>query len=479
MPVKYSLNANKNYSPEPLGLEYIKSFLEKKGYSVTIIDNYIENLSLDQMNSKLNNLCLDFLGISFSQYSFEEAKYILNNLRDKPTLVCAGGIFASLAKEELLRRMKKLDCIVLGDGEKTILDLVESIKTNKDWRSVIGISYRKNKKVKNNLPLQIIKNLDALPFPKRVFLKQMSRCVPLAISASRGCEWSQCIFCCTAAINQKFKCPMWRFRSVKNIVEEIESLTKEYKKYTFQFVDDCFLGYGKEGEHRAILFANSIIKRKLEISYSTDLRVDQVNEKIIKKMKRSGLNRVYLGVECSNKESIKRANKGFLKSEILNALKICYRNKISVDIGFIPFSHEANLEEIEENINFLKNFNKYNPGLFINILTPLYGTQLFYNMKKKKLLCGDEFKPILIWENKKVKEVYKYMVYYNQILFALIEKIKIKKWKEDLTLRDINIRYANFLIKEIKEKNLNAKKINGWIRNNLFHYLKKNEMFIP
>ena len=449
------------------------------------MDNYIDNIDLNKLIKNINNYNPHILGISFSQYSLKEVKYILNNIKDNSMLICAGGIFPTLANKELLKDIKRLDCIILGDGEVPFFNIVDLINKNQNWQKTKGICCQNNK-FYINPPSPIIKNLDILPFPDRTLTKKILFKYPIAISGSRGCPWSKCTFCCVNSLNKKLKYPNWRPRSIINIVDELEFLINKFNYNRFNFVDDCFFGYGKKSKKRTLLFINELKKRKLKISYSLDCRIDQVQEDMLRKLKISGLFKIYFGIESFHNDSMKRINKGFNKEDILKALKICYKLGLKVNIGFIPFSYDSSLEEIKENLLFLKKIKGYHIGLFVNILTPLYNTELFKDLKSRYKLNGNKFSPNTLWKHQKASKVYEFMLYYDKIIKEIIDKapyiwdsFKVKKY-----LKKIHINYSMFIINTIQNSELNKETINKWIEKNLYtptiNIIKsqKNENFI-
>ncbi len=259
----------------PLGLGYIASILENKGHKVKIIDIDADVISLKVFLAIAKRY--DIVGLTSTSPTFNQAENLCKLVKENTkAITILGGIHATIVPSECLKN-DFIDFIVRGEGEKTIVDLLDTLKNNKDIKNVKGISFKKNNKIIHNPSRELIKNLDEIPFPARHLFSQQKYTYPdsllspvMPIMSSRGCPHN-CTFCCTKLIFSRSV----RFRSPKNIVDEIEQLIKNYGVKEIHFWDDNFTLNKK----RVFQIKDELKKRniKLKFAFPNGLRVDQVD----------------------------------------------------------------------------------------------------------------------------------------------------------------------------------------------------------
>jgi len=394
----------------PLGLSYIAAFLEKNNHDVKILDALalgINNrekcnewirtgLNDREIKRKIKKYNPDIVGISsmFTAYSSDMhncAKLTKEVNPDIPVIV--GGAHASVNPEMILKD-KNIDIVVKGEGEHTILDLVERLEKGKKIYNTVGTIIRKSKKIFQNPPRPYIKDLDSIPFPARhllpmdIYLKQFEkygeyvmRQPKLGIVTSRGCP-GKCVFCSIHSVwGHK-----WRGRSAKNVVDEIEYLVNKYKIREFSFSDDNF----SLDKNRTIEICDEINKRKLDIKWCTPNGVAlwTLDKEIIKKMRDSGCYRLTFGIESGNYETQKFIGKT-IKLEHAKSL-IQYANRIglwTISTFIIGFPLE-NKKSIEDTIKYAIECDT-DLALFY-ILGPFPGTPVYEIARKENLLKGKQ-----------------------------------------------------------------------------------------
>ena len=121
------------------------------------------------------------------------------------TKTVLGGIHATVAYNEAIKP-ESVDFIVAGEGEETIIELLNAIKGRQDFASVRGLVYKNGANVTVNPPRELIKDLDEIPFPARHLFKNRRYTYPDSLSrrtfpimTSRGCP-GNCTYCNTKNI---------------------------------------------------------------------------------------------------------------------------------------------------------------------------------------------------------------------------------------------------------------------------------------
>ncbi len=361
------------YGVQPIGLSYIAGFLRERGHDVKLVDCIYMTKGWSDIRKLIEREDPDFIGISSTTSVVPEAKKlseIAKEVNDKIKIVW-GGIHASTLPEETAK-FKNIDAVVCGEGELTMLEILEK----NSFRGIRGVVYREGKRVKRNLPRPLIKNLDTLPFPAYDQLplnKYGSPTLGNAVSviSGRGCPYN-CIFCASKTIFNR----TCRFRSPENFVSELEYLHEEYNINNFLFQDDLFTL-----SHKNIMeICRKIVKRGLEIKWRCNARVDTVSKKLLKIMKQAGCEVIHYGIESGDPAVLKMINKDVTISQIRRVVKTTKELGIRVYgyliLGF-PFENE---KTIQKTINFAKQL-ELDYAQF-SLLTPFPGTVVWEMAKR-------------------------------------------------------------------------------------------------
>ena len=183
-------------SSEHLGIGYLAATLRKNNYNVTVLEYNAEDLENEE---KYLSLLAGYSLIGFTT-TCVTLKYIINFInkikqRYPDTYILLGGHMATFGAKEIMEKYDDIDFIILGEGELTILDLINALEKGKNLSDVKGIAYRKDNHIVFTEARALISNLDMLPFPSRDQFEQNNRKYQyLRISTSRGCL-GNCAFC--------------------------------------------------------------------------------------------------------------------------------------------------------------------------------------------------------------------------------------------------------------------------------------------
>jgi len=166
-------------------------------------------------------------------------------------------------------------------------------------------------------------DLDSIPFPARRlpfdrYTVLNERAIIGSIITSRGCPFN-CIFCSSSLFYGR----LYRARSPKNVVDEVEDLVQKYGLKYVEFIDDTMT----VNKGRAESIARKIIKRRLDVSWGFGSRVDLVNEDMLRLFKRAGCGVFYMGIESGSDRIIKALKKGITLDQVKAAIA-CARRSI-------------------------------------------------------------------------------------------------------------------------------------------------------
>lgn len=354
-----------------MGLAYLASSLRKSGYDVEIIDAPLRRISMQRLKAILLEKNPDIIGITVYQGSASSLLELVAWLKEKniKSHITAGGQLVSLKTKEVMETCLGLDSIIIGEGEYSFVELADCVVQGKSLESVKGVAYRDNKEVIINPPSKLIENLDELPFPADddlEFVKNKWGMDLLSVVSSRGC-YGTCMFCCMPNYYRKIGGKIWRYRSAKNVIDEIELLTKKWSLYYVQFVNDNFLGPGRNGKIHANEIADEIMKRELKIEFSIFARVNDIEVELFRKLKQAGLARVFIGVESVNQRALDFYKKHTTVEQIENAISIFEELDINYEMGFILFDPYVTFDELKKNIAFIKRVFKSKNNISVDI----------------------------------------------------------------------------------------------------------------
>jgi len=368
----------------PMGLAYIGAVLEKAGHGVRIIDISADKISNNYFAGILGDY--DLVGLTATTPTFRSAELLCRLVKENSSAITIlGGIHATIAPEECAKS-GFIDYVVRGEGEETIAELVTALEKNKEVKKIKGLSFKNKGKVIHTPNRELIKNLDEIPFPARHLFNHQKYTYPdsllnpvMPIMTSRGCPHG-CTYCCTKLIFSR----RVRFRSAKNVVDEIECLIKRYGVKEIHFWDDNFT----LNKQRVFEIRDELKKRKIKLNFAfpNGLRVDQVDEEILRCLKEMGVYSMAFGVESGNQIILDNVKKGTNIAQIEKAYSLA--KKLGFETwGFFMLGLPGETEEtIKKTISFAK---KINPDVAkFHILKPFPGTEVFNELKEKGLITN-------------------------------------------------------------------------------------------
>ncbi|MBI5676559.1 MAG: radical SAM protein [Nitrospirae bacterium] len=260
----------------------------------------------------------------------------------------------------------------MGEGEETIVDLVKKYSAGDSIYKVPGF-YARDGFVKRSL-----EPIDTLSFPERdeleIILRQERSIKEAYVSTTRGCH-NACSFCSIPPYYKLAHGPSWRERSVERVCSELESLLSNYPQIeSVSFVDDNFLGFKTNHQERGLAIAKRLHELNRNIVFEITCRVDSVDHHLFSKLAEYGLSGVYLGIESGVQRILNLFRKNTTVENNLRAIDTIAGLGIGCDIGFIMFCPTITLDEVKENLLFLKSIiEKY--GLYVHPAT------VFRNLK--------------------------------------------------------------------------------------------------
>jgi anaerobic magnesium-protoporphyrin IX monomethyl ester cyclase len=293
--------------------------------------------------------------------------------------VVLGGPHATAKDEEAMSVCPELDFAVRGEGEETLVELVDALARRDDgFGGILGLTWRASGRVVRNPPRQRGAEVDRLPFPDRSLLlnekKYSSEDMGLLMT-SRGCPYS-CTYCATDIKRVGY-------RSAEGVIAEIKAVKQRYGTTQFTFKDDSFTVNRK----RVVELCEKMIGQRLRVRWECNTRLNLIDEELLKLMKRAGCNFIKVGIESGSERILKGMRKGIALDQVRAAAALLRRSGIHWTGYFMMGVPGETREDVNQTVEFL---DEIRPDLaLIGVYEPFPGTAMFDEGVKRGLVRPD------------------------------------------------------------------------------------------
>ena len=372
----------------PVGLGYIGSVLRDNGVEVKIWNQDLHHYPDEYLTEYLDQEKFDFIGISVVAGYYQYKKLLalseaINRSKNRPIYIL-GGHGPSPDPEYFLKKTMA-DVIVMGEGEETIVELVQAIAEKRDLKGIKGIAYRKHNIVIINERRKLIKEIDSIPLPAydlfpiyyyRLFRTPDStrRDFVLPMLSGRGCIF-KCNFCYRMDKG-------YRPRDPQAIIREINYLVEKYRITRISFIDDLLMISVSRIEE----ICKAFIKAKLKIKWGCNGRLNFARPDLLRLMKQAGCVLINYGIESMDDQALKNMNKSLTVEQIIRGIEATNAEGIISGYNIIFGNIGENRQILQKDVEFLLKYDKAAQMRTIRPVTPYPGCDLFYYAIKKGLL---------------------------------------------------------------------------------------------
>lgn len=326
---------------QPLGILTLATILKREGIKVTVIDLSAEGFSPLRMMKLIANGDFTHIGVTvmtpFRRIAYsilQIAKRVNSNIT-----TLAGGPHVTYIKEKVLLECSHIDIAVAGEAEQRIVDIIRNPE-------------------KKFYDLGYIKDIDALPFPDRSFVRHIeyNRMTNIWIGDSasmkwvRGCSWRKCRFCSRSVLTMAH-----RQRSPEKIVEEIAIIQNELKYKNIVVIDDSLRVNSKHTKEVLRLK----IKEGLDIPFWSLARADHIDEEGARLMRQAGATGLLVGLESVVPRMIDMykkisGNPRNWSHTLSRAFDLADEYQLIIIATFIVGGPYESVEEIQKTIDFCR-----------------------------------------------------------------------------------------------------------------------------
>ncbi len=361
---------SENPSP-PLGLAYLAAVLEKAGVEVKVLDFVVNPYSKGFMESVIHSYMPDVVGATSVTMSFNNAIAVIKDVKSitPDLLTVMGGPHVSFCAEDMMNAHPELDLVVMGEGEDTIIELIDAINNKKAWNDIRGITYRNGNEIVETGRRTTWVDVNSLPAPARHLLplgRYRALNMSISMTTSRGCPF-KCIFC----VGRKMVGAKVRYRNPKDVVDELEYLSS-LGFPQINIADDLFTA----NKRHCFDVCDEIIRRNFMPKWSSFARVDTVSVDVLKKMKQAGCTAVSFGVESGNPEILKTIKKGITLEQVIAGVEMCNEAGIIPQASFILGLPGETPETMDESVAFGEKLRKIGVLHGYHLLAPFPGTEI-------------------------------------------------------------------------------------------------------
>ena len=361
-----------------IGLLGLASVVRKAGHKVKIIEAASSNISYEESLQKILAFEPDVAGFTAVTSSIYKAGKLSEMIKESnPEIkIIIGGPHITSVPEETMSRFPEFDIAAIGEGENTLKELVASLENNGRLKDIPGILFRKNGQYVKTEPRPLIKNLDELPFPAWDLIDNFPlgykpaafKCkrLPAAyIISARGCP-HPCIFCDTSVFSRQY-----RAYSAEYIVEMINVLKTDYGIKEIIFEDDTFIIFKK----RLIQLCETLIKEKINISWSCNGRANAVKPEILRLMKKAGCWQIAYGIESGDPDILEFSRKRIKIEQMKQALEWSHEAGILTKGFFILGFPKETEDTLNRTIDFAKSCCL--DDISVSQMTPFPGSEMY------------------------------------------------------------------------------------------------------
>lgn len=376
----------------PSNYGYLASALMQAGAECEVYDMAAHHYTNDQLAARLGDSEYELICTSFlcARY-METVKPLLSVIADHKGgahLNIGGHCASAPGMGTYFLNTAPIDSVCIGESEGTIVDLLECVMNGSGLHSVDGIAYRKDKRIVETERRKPLKNLNDLQPPAYELFdmekyssalhlwgqEKGDRCI--GFTTSRGCV-GQCNFC------QRLERGV-RFRSAKNVVNEMEFLLNEYNINGYFLYDEMFVA----SEDRLRRIKQELDDRGMGIKFSANARVDGLSREKMGLLKEMGCTFLNLGVESSSQRVLDLMKKRTTVKQNINAIELTKEFGICVGINMLWNNYGDDIDTLQNNADFIIEHTDHDQLRTVRPVCPYPGSPLYYDAINRGLLKG-------------------------------------------------------------------------------------------
>jgi len=291
-------------------------------------------------------------------------------------LLVAGGAHTTVRPDEVLEH--GFDVAVIGEAERTVVELVDHLEGRKRLEEVRGIRFRASDgTIRDGPPALSVPDLDALAMPltaQHLFEPEWydpsgAEVIPGGVLTSRGCP-ARCTFCANYVTGRGF-----RFRSADRVIDELNAYHERFGASFFPFWDDALTAHMPRLHELCDALAERI---GFPLRWSAITRATMVRPQLLRAMKRAGLVAVNFGVESGDDEILRAIRKGITTDRVVRALEWSKQAGLYTACNFMLGFPQESPAALERTLAFMRRIAPLVDSFStLGVVVPFPGTPLY------------------------------------------------------------------------------------------------------
>lgn len=379
----------------PQGLAYLASAARNAGHAVEIYQQDIYHWPEEHLKEHLNKNDFDVVMVSTIGGYYQYRKLIklstaINASANRRNFKYLIGGHGPAAEPEFFLRKTKADVVGIGEGEITIVELLEAFEGKRELKSVDGIAFIDNTDTfVQTKRRELIQDIDTIAYPaydlfdmtyytllRLPNIGASERSLPML--SGRGCTFA-CNFC--YRMDKGF-----RPRSPKSIIDEIKFVKEKYNVKYIAFSDELLMS----SRERTLELMDSFIQEDLHVKWDCNGRLNYADVDVLNKMKEAGCVFINYGIESLDNETLRVMHKGLTKEMIIRGIENTLEVGISPGLNIIYGNINEPLSALDEAVEFLLKYDDHSQLRTIRPVTPYPGCELYYYAIEKGLIKDAE-----------------------------------------------------------------------------------------
>ena len=383
----------------PLGILYVSAAARAAGENVDCINlNHETGDVLAALSQKIRRTGCTMVALGGLSGEYQDLYNVLRHVKQNHphiTTIVGGGIITATPKIAM-QALEYADIGIIGEGDETIVELMQTIRRGDSISSVAGIIYKHNNEWVKTKNRQDVQDLDSLPLPdyegfdfahylatnNMGYGNQGEPLSPVNIVGSRSCP-HMCTFCFHPSGRT------YRERSLNSVFAEIDYLLATYPGINHIAMREELFASRPE---RIQEFCRRISEYSLY--WSIQLRVDNVSTTVLEELSNAGCFAVFLGTESMDDNVLRSMNKKVTAEQSQKALKMAARAGVPIRTGLIFGEKAETRESYQRTLKWYHQQNAYNsiqkrPLITVDMLIPFPGSPIYAYACRKGIITDE------------------------------------------------------------------------------------------
>ena len=407
----------------PLGLLTVAAMLPG-GWEKRLVDMNVTLLTDDDIR------WADYVFVSAMSVQKESAQEVISRSNELGVKIVAGGPLFTTGYDEF----EGVDHFVLGEAEATLPPFLRDLENG----SPRHLYTSRSRPDMSHTPVPLWSLID------------MKKYSSMSLQYSRGCPYD-CEFCDIIVLNGHKP----RTKTSKQVIDELEAIYNLGWRQGVFIVDDNFIGNKKKLKLETLpAITDWMSKRKYPFDLFTEASINLADdEELMQFMTQAGFNRVFIGIETPNEDSLIECNKYHnQKRDLVASVKKIQNNGLEVQGGFIVGFDSDPLSIFKSQINFIQNSGI--TTAMVGLLNAPRGTRLYQRLKQENRLLqsisGDnmdgslnfipkmDYETLISGYKNILNTIYSPKVYYERV------KTFLKEYKPSRIKRPSRLQFYHF-----------------------------------